>query len=434
MGATFRRLTRTPYFVVALAFLATVSLPVFGNKAFAAYGQVTSRSIELSSSVAGATGVNYLVTFTPSTTGTQIKSMAVDFCSNDPLIGDSCTAPTGFSVGTPTVTGTSITGQSGGSWTATSANSGRTLELSNSGTQTGTPTGAASFTLTTATNPTSTPGSFYARILTFANSGDAATWGAASGGNGSSTALVVDAGGIALSTAQLISITAKVQEQLTFCTSGSTITTCSTTTAPTITLGHNNGSGTFILDSTAIDTALVYSQMSTNASSGVVVRMASSGSPCTNPTATPYTTVAGNGGLSSNSGNTCLIPGAGDGTGHASGNTEVKFAISTPIFGLCVDPNDSQTTAYSPYDNSLGTGGAQCGGQGSVTSGSTSAYFGLDNTSSTGVGSNYGSQVLHSTGPTNQANDEYNFAAGASNTTPAGIYTVKDALIATGTF
>jgi hypothetical protein len=46
----------------------------------------------------------------------------------------------------------------------------------------------------------------------------------------------------------------------------------------------------------------------------------------------------------------------------------------------------------------------------------------------------YGDKIAASTGPINNVLNEYDFAATASNTTPAGIYTANLAMIATGSF
>lgn len=410
-----RGYTRFAYAAVALALLAVILLPAFVSKAFA-YGQVTTRSIEMSNSTTDATGVSYKVSFTPAS-GTPIQDMALDVCSNDPLIGDPCTKPTNFSVGTPTVTGVTVTGQTGGgTWTASVANSNRTLELTNTTAQSGTPT-AVTFTLTTAHNP-STLGTFYARVFTFATAGNAATWGAANSGDGSSTTLVLDAGGVALSTISLITITARVQEQLTFCTNGATITAnncANATTAPNLTIGHANASGTLVLDSSAIDTVSAYTATSTNATSGVIVRMKD-------------TTSTACGGLSANGGTSCAIPAANTGTGSSPAGQ--SFTAGTAAFGVCVLPGSANTTPQAPYDN---------GGTFSNCSATPAgSQYGLDDTAGPGTGTSaittYGSPLFSSTGPLNLEGDRLIFAATASNTTPAGTYSVSESLIATGTF
>lgn len=382
---------RKPFFGLAALLLGVTGLlPVLGGGTAYAYGQVTTRSIQMSNSTPGASA-SYLVTFTPATS-TTIQAIAVDFCSNSPIPGDSCTKPTGFSVGTPTVTGVTVAGQSAGTWTASQVNTNRTLELSN-GSSTGTPSGAASFTLTTATNPSSTAGTFYARILTFSSTANMTTWNSTA--DGSATGTVLDFGGIALSTVNNVTVTAKVQETLTFCTSGAPISSgCGTTTTPSLNLGSTVGSNVIL--GTTTSTGSVYTQTSTNALSGVSVDMKNvSSTNC--------------GGLSSNGGTSCAIAAAGAAI-TAIGNGSGKI-------GMCVTPGTANTTAQAPYNNN----------------GCTS--YGLDeSTANNNVISTYGDQIFTSASAINQENDTLNFAAAAANTTPAGIYTANYALIATGKF
>ena len=348
--------------------------------------QVASRSIELSDSSSGATGVTYAVTFTPATSITH-PDVIIDFCSNSPIIGDSCTATAGTD--TPNFSGASA----GGSWTLTTIGSNRGVKLTTTTVSftSGTP---VTITLTGVTNPTAI-GTFYGRILTY-------TTGGAGTNTSASPGSFTDYGGVALSTANVIAITAKVIESLTFCVSGSAITTCGTTTSPNLTIGHTIGSNT-ILDNTATDTAKAYAQTSTNAQSGVTVRMKDTSS-------------ATCGGLSSNGGSSCAIP--------AVGATAATIPAGTAKFGACVVAGSANTTAAVPYNDTSGT----C-----ATPGATTKY-GLDDTSGTSVISTFGSPIFSSSGALNQENDTMTFAATASLTTPAGIYTGNYALIATGTF
>jgi len=81
--------------------VATVFSGIVGHASAAT--QITSRSITMANSNQGTSGVSYKITFTPAASYTA-KSIVVDFCDNDPLPGDSCTLPTGFSVtGSPAV-------------------------------------------------------------------------------------------------------------------------------------------------------------------------------------------------------------------------------------------------------------------------------------------------------------------------------------------
>lgn len=408
MTATVRESRRLIYLAVALAVIATAMLPVLSRRAFA-YGQMEPREVKMSSAVPAATGVSYAITFTPVTTS---QELIIDFCSDTPIIGTVASpSPCSFSAASvPDVSpgGTDATCSSG---TVTILGTGtpkHTIEITGL-----TMTGGSPFTITCSgiKNPTnSTVGSnmtFYARILTY-GTGNASEYTAAnvSGGNTAIGADVVDAGGAALSTTITINLTAKVQEQLTFCTSGADLsaTDCTGATAPNLTLGHNNGSGTLILDSSQVDTTPAFTQLSSNATTGVIVRMKDvSSTTC--------------GGLSDTGGSTCNIP--------AEGATPTALTPNTAAFGMCVAPATGNTVAETAYTDSTG---------GCATSAATSKV-GLDqSTANNNVLSTYGSSIFHTTGAIHKENDRLTFAATAADTTPAGIYTVSESLIATGTF
>jgi len=345
-----------------------------------------------------------------SATSFTVKGIILDFCDNasTPIIGDTtCTRPAGFTVGgaTPTVdvtsgsdgAGLNALGTGGGSWTAAGLNntSGnyRTLKLTNT---TGVALTAGTtyvFILNGVTN-TSTLGTFYARFIDYSStSGDIASY--APGTEGSSDA--TDYGGFALSTANVVTITAKVQETLTFCVSGSAPAAgCTSTSAPDVVLGHGTPA---VLTPSQIDnnstTTPTYTQISTNASNGLVVKMRDSNA-C--------------GGLSTNGGTTCSIPGIGSMTTMVAG---------TANFGLNVADGTGGTgtvSANASYKSAVADNYAF------ITAGATS------------VTSTYGSPIESSAGPVSNVNSQLTFAATASNTTPAGIYKANLTFMANGSF
>ena len=254
-------------------------------------------------------------------------------------------------------------------------------------------------------------GTFYGRMYTYADS----TFGSTSTAYTSPTVLgnYMDYGGIALSTNQIITITARVQEQLTFCVSGAAPATWTTTSdcsdaqaavAPALILGH--GAPTAILDNSATDTGTVYSQISTNALFGAAVAMRNSNTTC--------------GGLSADGGVTCGIPAANGGA-----NTPAAITPGTAAFGMSVT------------NGTLGTGGI-----GTVTADAnyndgTATHYGMDTETVADPGAvtgTFGDRVIYTNSPCYRINNAYTFAATASLTTPAGIYTANMDLIATGTF
>lgn len=421
----------------------------------------------MSSSAPSATSVTYKVFFNPAQSAV-IKAVVVDFCGNGgtPLIGDSsCPTPTGMSLSSLGVTTGTITGldTTNGSWTTATLNSGRTAAIENSGATISTSAGASvSFELTGITNQDGTDCAtanctFYARLLTFNTA--TPTYTATTGPTGAG---VIDSGGAALTTVVLISITAKVEETLTFCVSGGynnltnsidpfTDTTtpnpnpdCSSSdaeiTTPTLNLGHDNGSGSIVLDSTQVDATAAYTQISTNASSGVVVRM-KAGNTCAEA---GLTTSPPSGSCSSIQGVGQIID-ATHATQFDSGTGgEGQIVAGTAEFGLCavaISATGGSTTAAEPYaDTHSGAGScvpASFSTKGVATANATT-YFGMDNSTNVSdvdsVISTYGGKVFSSTAPVNKANGALVFAATASLTTPAGIYQGSEQLVATGTF
>lgn len=379
-------------FGVAAATVATaVALPVFAGNASAA--QVSSRSVKLSSSKGAATGVSYEVGFTVPTTG-NVQGVVVDFCSNSPIIGESCTAPTGFTVGAATVatSGGSNTGLSG-SWTGASANSGRTLSLTNGTGGSITATTPVVFTLSTATNPDADNTTFYARIFTFATTANVTTWLATA--NGSATANVVDSGGVALSTAAQITLTAKVQETLTFCVyTGANCGAGGTA----VTLGDANGvlrtSGEFVDITTNFDVA-------TNAASGAVVRFKAG------------------------------LPTSGANNLATIGTTATASSPGTTQFGLCAYQNTgSGLTVAAPYnDATCAAQTSQSAGTG-TPGGAGTATFAFDTTE---AATTYGDELATKVAG-NTSQGEVAYVANISTTQPAGIYTNTFTFIATGTY
>ncbi|HKU18709.1 MAG TPA: hypothetical protein VJP80_05545 [Candidatus Saccharimonadales bacterium] len=366
---------RALYLVAAFALIAVaVGANVIGHASAAT--QITSRSITMNNSNQGTTGNSYKVTFTAQSSYTA-KGIVVDFCDNDPLPGDSCTLPTGFSLtGSPTLDNSASSPNPSGNWSAASSNSNRTLTLTNS-------TGIAltggsttvTFTITSVTNPTTDNHSFYARIFTYTSTSTGYTTGG-SGNEGS----YQEYGGIALSTGKVINITAKVQETLSFCVYN---TTCGDN--PSFTIGHTAGTAT-IIDSSAVDTATAKFSISTNANGGVAVRMK---------------------GDTLKSGSNSIAP----------VNPAGAITAGTANFGFYISTSGTNITA----DNSYGTSSSNYqlittgGGAGDVTT-------------------TYGGQFAHLTQPTTNSVTTLTFGATASPTTPAGTYTAAEQLIATGTF
>ena len=458
-----RELRKISYVVMALVLFAA-GLP-FAHFGHAAAAQLQYRSIQMSdsspsngtftSNVGSGLDVTYKVSFK---TTSVASSMVIDFCENDPIIGDTCNVPTGMSVTSAAIDPAATGDITAAGWTITTSNAPNPVIKLAKGTGTQISAGTQeNFNILHIHNPSTvdatTKGSFYARIYTFATTtfGDGVSktyTNAAAAANSGFT----DYGGIALSVDNVITITARVQETLTFCVSGddpnnwtttgdcgdAAVTDTTKNGPPNLILGH--GSPTAVLDTSAVDYGNIWTQLSTNATNGAVINMHSN-IPC--------------GGLSADyapgppATGTCAIPAVNGGANTGP----VAITAGTAAFGVAINAYTPTTqagpaaigtiTPTTPYYSA-----AHYGFTGNTPTGAGSVWFGMDNTTSTGFNASFpnqssyngavtglfGSTVLTCTAPVSRVDARYTFAATSSLTTPAGIYTANLSLIATGTF
>jgi hypothetical protein len=400
---------RLGYSLASLGMLLGVLAPAV-VPAFASAGTITDRSITMGNASKDATS-QYSLTFTPATTVDAGGKVIVDFCGDSPLTGTSCGALTGFNAGSASLDAGN---------TAPVTVSGSTDQLIFTVTSSNSLSGATTIDVDGIHNP-SAVGAFYARIYTYTDA--AVTAGGAHYYSAPDNLgdQVSDTGGVALTTTDTVGVTAYVLESMTFCVSGadgllhsqtelsgdcgtknaSGANTSSGTASPSMTLGETNGSIT-ALQSNALSTKKVLTQLSSNASSGVTVNMKSNATSCgglfrngltANCDITPLTTA---GSIS-----------AGDAKfGILVGNAASAAGAGTPSGTVAQDGDYSPTNYFMDY-----------------TAGNTA-----------GVTSPYGSTLFHSTGPVNNKNVDLTFGASISNSTPAGIYGATMSLIATGKF
>jgi len=413
--------------------LATQVLPGSAS----ATGQVTARKIVMSTSAPSAQAT-YALTFTPATTYTTTAgSLAIDFCSDTPLAGQTCA----FSAATvPTVASGVTVAVSSGTVTspATTLGSGtplHTLGVTNisAGFTSGTPI-TLTFNATPAsslTNPSgASPGSFYARIVTY-NSAAGATSGGATGyvpanSTGGATTIgsgALDTGGIALAVTSNITITSKVYETLTFC-----VYTGSCGTAPNLTLGSAT---TQALDpsNAYVNSATAY-QLATNAGTGVNVTMTGTtlcrpGGTCTTGNTNSFTI--------SSVGSYCTAANP-----NCTPNTGSVAAVATSQtgseeFGMCAWKNGSAAlTVATTYNDTVNS----CTGAPLTTGIYTgSSVFGFNDSASAGGTNNAaGSQVMSSSGAVAPVTGSLSFMGNIASATEPGIYTTTLNMVATGTF
>jgi len=393
IGSYYKKLSLVG--LAALLGLAGV-LPalIFDSSQVFAGAQVQSRSIKMSSSTPSATGVTYTVTFTPQTNETH-PDVVVDFCSNDPLIGDTCTATAGTD--TPNFTSAAI---STSGWTLATEGSDRGVYLTTT-TNSFTASTPVTLTITNVTNPSNSgsSGSFYGRILDYATGGG-------SGYTATVPGTYVDWGGVALSTAQNITVQAKVFETLSFCVYNGT---CGTQAA--LDLGAAS-TGALSTGTAYVNSGASYS-IATNAYHGVAVTM--TGQTLCNQSTLNFTNCP---------------TGASANTISAIGTTALISSVGTSQFGMCAyNGGNASITVASAYNDTVN----HCNG---ITTGSYSgsSLFGFDDSNTTGTNSASGSEVMSSSGALNTTTGNFTFLGNITATTTAGIYNSNLNLVATGTF
>lgn len=168
--------------------LVLLTIPSYGN-------QLLQKSLTLNDGSPGVTS-QYKLAFTISTADIM-GSIRLEFCVNNPFIGEPCTAPNGFDAQTAILTAQS--GETGFSKSGLSTANELILSRVPSAAQ----TIPVEYAFSNVTNPAST-GSYYVRLETFASDD-------ASGSN-------IDQGGLAFSITNLVRINAEVPPYLTFCT------------------------------------------------------------------------------------------------------------------------------------------------------------------------------------------------------------------------
>lgn len=368
---------------LAMAFVLVLMSLVLPAMASAA--QITTRSIALSSSSKAATNVTYEVTFTPAA---NAGAFVVDFCSDSPVIGATCTAPGGFSA-------TSADSASAGVTDTTGAASKFTVEVP---LVADTP---ITVEVTGITNP-SAAGPLYARIITFDNETNALAYTSPTVGTGA-----VDTGSVAISITDTIGVTGAVLESMLFCVSSATILEdCEDAdqNPPTIALGEDVGGNTALVP-TAVSTGILYTQISTNAGGGAVVTLKSDAADC-------------GGLLRLGDEEECYIEPALAGNITAG---QAKFGL---LVGAAYPTADAEGTPTGTLQAVTGSG----------YNDTTYALNYVDG-DATGVTSAYGDPLLDTNNaPANNQNVNVTFGASVSNDTPAGTYAANLSMIATGRF
>ncbi len=217
--------------LLLIFFVLTAIISPFAWANMAQAAQITGRKVTLSNSAGAAASVQYdLVTAALPTTGTAIKSVSLTACTT---ASGACSTPSGFVNSSSTLVAQPSGVGAGSGWTVNTATAG-SLRILNAANAT-TPSGAVAISWGGVTNPTATNTTFYLRMTTYSD----AAW-----------TTPLDTGTIAVSTANAITVTASVDELLTFCTgtSGITSSSCAGATGSSVALGTlttaTSGTGT----------------------------------------------------------------------------------------------------------------------------------------------------------------------------------------------
>ncbi|MBA3758560.1 hypothetical protein H0X10_02935 [Candidatus Saccharibacteria bacterium] len=396
--------------VAVLLVLASMS-PLLSRQKASAYGLITAREIKMSSSASGASTAGQDVTYDVSfvvPSGGNIGGLVVDFCANSPIIGDTCTAPTGFDTNETNLV-VPVPQQSGVTdWTVDAATTANKVVLARTAANVAGST-TISFDLGGAagndgiTNPTNSNTTFYARILTFTTTGGAQSYTSIAPG---AEPPLAHAGGVALSTAAQITVTAKVQERLTFCvyTSAANYTDCSAVSGTAVPLGDTNGvlsdAGPFV------DKTAKYN-VSTNASNNVTIR--AKGATLT----------------------------SGSFTINGMGATANNSTAGTEEFGFCTYRDTgggvAGLTPATPYDDGACSATTQTAGT-AAPGGAGAALFAFDvTTAGNNLSTTFGNTIASKT-PGAQSTGVLVFIGNIATTTEPGIYTSTLTFIATGNY
>jgi hypothetical protein len=368
---------RIGLFAAAGALLLAVVLPTIVGAA-----QLTERSIAVSSASKSATGVTYTIKFK---SATAAVGAVIDFCKNTPLVGEACTAPTGFT--TASATGTGVV-----SLAPDAPNTVEVTQAISAGAET-------TITIGGITNPSET-GPFYARIVTYSNGNLSNYQDPENLGSG-----VVDQGSASIIITDSIGVSGAVLESMTFCVSGQAISdNCAGTSSPTLKLGEQTGD-IIALTPGVLSTGSIYTQITTNSASGAIVSLKSNTTGC--------------GGLVRAGATNCDIAPA-MASDIVDNDTSAKFGVKTATVA-------GGTGTFQPYDPTPLTPNPYY----------SSSVFKMNYIigDATGVTSTFGDPFLDTAGaPATNKNMTLNFGATVTNQTPAGLYSADLSLIATGKF
>lgn len=402
------KLQRSTSVAAAALLLVATTVPLLSVQTASAYQVLGEREIRMQSAVVDQTELDYRVDFELSD-ATDVGGIVVTFCVGTPIIGDSdCVVPTGFNIASDAFSddggAVDVSGFTAAvSDVSTGGSGNNTFTLTNATPVSGAATDSVTFVIEDVTNPSEVNESFYARIMVYETDAEATAY--TTDDDPELIQSPAQAGGIALSTAEVITIESKVQERITFCVyatpDGDPLAydegDCSNLIDP-IVLGDDNG----LLDSSlpSISKEAKFN-ITTNASAGANVRLR---------------------------GDTLTT---GSFSIDAIGDVAAAHDPNTEQFGLCVysdagAPETGGLTPLAPYASGACAGTTQ--GQGAGNDNSALFAFHDDVNNST-----YGSSLaIKDAG--DWSTGVLVFLGGVSNVTKPGIYDTRLDFVATGRY
>jgi hypothetical protein len=317
-----RTLTKTGFVVLVLA----LAIAFWPRSVQGASSHLTNRFDELSTSVAGATATN-LFGFGITDDVTPLGSIEFQFCANDPIPGDSCTAPTGMDASGAVLS--AQTGSTGFSVYAPGTNA-NTVVLTRSPAAPTPPVGFPNtYQLDDIINPT-TVDTLYVRVYVF-QTDDA---------SGPDT----EDGGIAIAINNSLSVSAEVPPFLLFCTAVSiTGHDCTTATSYYINFGNLSPAHT--------STATSQFVTATNAQNGYNVSVAgttmTSGNNTINAPTSPALSTSGTSQFGLNLRANSDPPVGADPSGNGNGAVSANY---DNVNQFAFNNNDTLVSTVSPSD------------------------------------------------------------------------------------
>lgn len=307
--------------------LLTIAMLMIYYPGFASADPITNRSVVIGSSLASAnTTYNFTFTAAQSTTIKSVRLQACDTASG------ACTqsgSASGFSSSSP---GASLSGQptnigSGGTWTIDTSDA-TSLRIKNTS-NTGSPSAGITVNFSNVHNPSATNSTFYVRITTYSDD----TW-----------TTPIDTGVLATSTAGQITVTASVDETLTFTLASDTVALGTLSTGGT---GTGTSSMTVATNATSGYT-VNYSGDTLKSGLNSITAMSEAGSSSTNSKQFGINLMANTTpSVGSN------VTGSGSGaplTGYGTANT-FKFSTSGDSIASASVPTNSNTFTTSYIAN-----------------------------------------------------------------------------------